>query len=255
MDLTGISIVLIASIIAGIVNSVAGSGNLVVYPTLVYLGLSPHQAIATNIASVWMGLLTGLISYRSYFYITRNILLYFIVPSFVGACIGAYLLLNTPTEKLKLIVPYLIIFSVIVIAFSNFFENLYSKAVKNYILKVIIVISVQFLTGVYGSYFGAGIGLILLANILFFGISNFHNANFLKILLGLLINFTAFSVYIFSENIVWFYIPYLAVGYLVGGYLGGYVAQRFKVFYVKIFIIVWGIFVAISYIARWRMPS
>ncbi len=71
------------------------------------------------------------------------------------------------TDKLKLIVPYLIIFSVIVIAFSSFFENLYSKKIKNYILKVLVVILVQFFTGIYGSYFGAGIGLILLANVLF----------------------------------------------------------------------------------------
>jgi len=82
------------------------------------------------------------------------------------------------------------------------------------------------------------------------GISSFHVANFLKILLGLLINFTAFSVYIFSKNIVWSYIPYLAIGYLIGGYLGGYIVQRVKVFYAKIFIILWGILVSLSYILR-----
>ncbi len=249
MDITSILIAFISSIIAGIVNSIAGSGNLVVYPVLVYLGLSPHQAIATNIASVWVGLLTGLISYKKFSYLTKEIFMYFILPAFVGACIGALLLLSTSTEKLKLIVPYLIIFSVIIIAFSGFFEKLYSKAVKNYnSLKVSIVIIVQFLTGVYGSYFGAGIGLILLANILFFGINNFHSANFLKILLGLLINFTAFSVYLFSGNIMWVYIPALVFGYLIGGYLGGVIAQEIKVIYIKIFIVSWGLLVAMYYI-------
>ena len=247
MDLV---IIVIASLLAGAVNSIAGSGTLVVFPILIFLGLSPHQAIATNIASLWIGLLTGVIAYRKYFTLNKEIINYFVAPAFIGAIIGAYLLLNTSPEKLKSIVPLLILFAVSIITFSNFFNNIYTSLVKEKRTRKIIATFVQFITGVYGSYFGAGIGLILLANLLLFGINDLHRANVLKIFLGLLINFTAFSIYLFSGNIVWAFIPYLIIGYLIGGYIGGYIAQKIKVSYVKAFIVIWGIIVALRYILR-----
>jgi len=240
-----------ASLLAGIVNSLAGSGTLIVYPVLVYLGLDPHNAIATNIASLWVGLLTGVYAYRNYLKISKEIILYFVIPAFLGAIFGAFLLLNTSTKSLHAIVPFLILFAVTIILFSDVLTQVYLKLFgKHKGLKKFLIVFAQFVTGLYGSYFGAGIGFILLANLLFFGFNNLHVANALKILLGLLINFTAFSVYIFSDKILWNYVPILGFGYLVGGYLGGYIAQKISVTAVKTFIIVWGLLVAFKHLMK-----
>ncbi len=235
-------IIFVSAVLAGLVNAVAGSGTLVAFPALVYIGIEPVSATITNIVSLWVGLLASTFSFKEKLLdeeVKKHIPV-LLIPAILGASIGAFLLNITPSKIFQDVVPYLILASVFLLAFGDRIK-LEIKTISK--VRLIIVVLLQLIIGIYGGYFGAGIGIMLLAVVNIYGIGDLYYVNGVKNFLGLSINFVAaLSFLLVSEDrIVWNIVPILISGYIVGGYTGGIVAQKVSSGKLKIIIIIWGL--------------
>ncbi|MEJ7553672.1 MAG: sulfite exporter TauE/SafE family protein [Aquificaceae bacterium] len=235
-----------SAFLAGAINSVAGGGTLITFPTLLWLGLDPVVANITNTVALWVGSLSGAFGFRKRIQEVKSLILPFLISSTVGAVVGAVLLIKTPSQTFKSIVPFLIFFAVFMLAFSEVIRRFLAKFViqeKN--LPLLLPLFLQFITGVYGSYFGAGIGIMMLASLTLSGVYHIHTANGLKNLLGFSINLIGAFIFIFSGKVSWAYALFMMPGFALGGYAGAKISQRFKPKVVRFFVIVWGLFIGI----------
>lgn len=229
----------IASLFAGAINAVAGGGTLITFPSLVWLGLDPVVANITNTVALWIGSLFGAFGFKGRFKETKNLLLPFLIASTFGALLGALILIKTPSQTFKSLVPLLIFFAVLILALSEPIKRMVSIFSKGHIHPS-IPLSLQFLTGIYGSYFGAGIGIMMLASITLSGIHHIHTANALKNLLGFSINLVGAFVFLISGKVSWLYAFVMMPGFALGGYLGAKLSQRFNPRVIKAFVVFWG---------------
>ncbi|MFN7066098.1 MAG: sulfite exporter TauE/SafE family protein [Aquificaceae bacterium] len=229
------------SVLAGAINAVAGGGTLITFPSLLWLGLDPVVANITNTVALWVGSLFGAFGFRKRIKEAKEMLLPLLVASTLGALLGALLLINTPSQTFRSLVPLLILFAVLMLAFGEFINRIISR------LRIVplIALSLQFLTGVYGSYFGAGIGIMMLVSLTLSGVNNIHTANGLKNLLGFSINLLGAVVFVLSGKVSWIYALVMMPGFALGGYLGAVLSQRVKQRVVRVFVIGWGLFLAL----------
>jgi uncharacterized protein len=228
-------VVFLAGALGSAVNSIAGGGTLITFPALVGAGIPPIVANATNTVALWPGALTAMWGYRRALAGTRRWAMALAAPSLVGGIAGALLLLRTSERAFDEIVPWLVIGAttlfvlqrtlltrlrarrgVVVLDPETEMPEAPSAAVMGY----------QFLVGVYGGYFGAGIGILMLAALGFMGFSHIHRMNGLKNWLALCINGVAAVVFAVSGVVDWPVAVLTAVGAMTGGYAGSRLAQR-----------------------------
>lgn len=219
--------------VGGIMNSIAGGGTLLTFPALVALGIQPINANATSTVALWPGALGSMWGYRSELRGARAWALGFAVPSLLGGAAGAWLLLRTPAERFSAIVPWLVLgattlFMVqrpLVRRFSQRPHDLTDAELTSRRPPVPILVY-QFLVAVYGGYFGAGVGILMLAALGFMGLTNIHRMNGLKNWGGLCMNAVAAAMFAMSSLVNWPVALAMAIGAVSGGYLGSRTAQR-----------------------------
>lgn len=235
-----------SAFLAGAINAVAGGGTLITFPTLLWLGLDPIVANITNTVALWVGSLSGAFGFRKRMDEVKNLILPFLVSSALGAVAGAFLLINTPSQTFKSVVPFLIFFAVCMLAFSEIIKRwLAHFVVQEKVSSLIFPLFLQLLTGIYGSYFGAGIGIMMLASLTLSGVHHIHTANALKNLLGFCINLLGALIFILSGKVSWMYVLFMMPGFALGGYAGARVSLSFKPKVVKLFVVLWGLFIGI----------
>ncbi|MFN3471618.1 MAG: sulfite exporter TauE/SafE family protein [Aquificaceae bacterium] len=235
-----------ASLLAGAINAVAGGGTLITFPSLVWLGLDPVVANISNTVALWVGSLTGAFGFKDRLKESKDMLLYLFLSSVIGALAGALLLIKTPSKTFRDIVPFLIFFAVLMLTLSEFIKGLLARfVIEDGRLHPLIPASLQFLTGVYGSYFGAGIGIMMLASLTLSGIHNIHTANGIKNLLGFTINLVGALIFVLGGKVSWTFALAMMPGFALGGYVGARISQRFKPKAVKTFVIGWGILIGL----------
>src|SRR5581483_4423142 len=224
-------IVFLAAFLAGIINSIAGGGTLLSFPALVWIGRNPIVANATNSAALWPGSFAGAIGFRRDLAGVRRWLLLLIIPSVAGGAAGAILLLRTSTRTLPLLVPWLILGATILLAFqeviSRRFELLahgHERPTRGW---VVFVFAFQFLVSLYGGYFGAGMGILMLAALGLIGMTDLHQMNGLKNLLAICINGVAAIYFAVLGAVVWHDVVLMAVTSILGGFAGARLAHRF----------------------------
>ncbi|SHK56054.1 sulfite exporter TauE/SafE family protein [Thermocrinis minervae] len=237
-------LVILSSFVAGLVNAIAGGGTLLTFPTLVFAGLDPISANVTNTVALWLGPLFGALGFRKH--LERSYLKKLVVPSLLGGLVGAVLLILTPQKTFELIVPFLILFASIILAL----KSKITKLVERYRLPYPIVFVAVFLSAVYGGYFGAGLGILMLASLSLLGIVNIHAANAIKNLLGFLINLVASVYFAFSGKVYWHYVFVMMGTFALGGYIGALLAQKMDKKKVEAFIILWGFFLSVIFFLR-----
>jgi uncharacterized membrane protein YfcA len=231
MDVLHAAIVFVAALIAGMINSVAGGGTLVSFPALVWVGVDPIKANATNAFALWPGSFGGAFGFRRELEGSRQWLLLLIWPSLVGGAIGAFLLLRTPSRIFAGIVPYLILGATLLLAAQETITRRLYRAGNPHPVQLSRkwssgAIFFQFLVAIYGGYFGAGIGILMLAALGLLGLTDIHRMNAIKNLLALLINGIATIYFVVSGYIVWADALLMAVGAIAGGYGGAGLARR-----------------------------
>jgi uncharacterized protein len=233
MDLT---LALLAGMASGFLNVVAGGGTLIVFPTLVALGLSPLVANVTAAVGVFPGSLAGSWTYRKILREQKKLAWLSVLLMPIFSIIGAALLLFLPEKNFETIVPFLIGSAGILIALQPLVYKLFPKNTK--VLNLKLIIPGFILAGIYVGYFGAGTGVILLAIYGLAGLSNIQQANGLKNLGSGTGNAVAAVIFIFSGLVVWQLALSVAIGSIVGGALGGRFAQKLDASIFRIIILV-----------------
>lgn len=241
-----------AAFAAGMMNSVAGGGTLLSFPALVWIGRDPLLANATNTIALWPGSLAGAWGFRRYLEgLGRKAALLFI-PSLLGGGLGAFLLLQTPSKIFGEMVPWLILAATLLLAAQapvSRFVDRFTGAHRGTTWWT-GALCFQFLVGVYGGYFGAGIGILMLAALGLLGFSDIHQMNALKNLLALSINGVAAVYFAASGAVVWTDGLLMAIASIGGGLAGSHLAKRLGRRAVRLIVIGIGFFMAISLFLR-----
>ncbi len=211
-----------AALIAGAMNGIAGGGSFVSFPALVLVGVPPISANATNNAAMWVGTLGSARGFREEIAAQRAILLPIAAVSAVGAVLGALLLLVTPPTLFERMIPWLLLFATIVFTLSPWLVGRKPQTPRHSSWQF----AVQFCVAVYGGYFGAGMGILMLAVLAFSGLPNINAANGVKNVLSVVINGVALVPFALARIVSWPYAVPMAVMALLGGYFSARLFRR-----------------------------
>ncbi len=245
------AIIFIAAFAAGIVNTLAGGGTLLSFPALIWVGRDPVLANATSTVALLPGSLTGMLGFRSELAGSRGWIVKLGIPSFAGGVLGAFLLLKTPSSIFAALAPWLILFATaLMIAqepLSSWLKREPDKEPTRLWWTGAIIF--QFFVGVYGGYFGAGIGILMLAALGLLGFTDLHRMNGLKNFFAICINGIAAVYFIILGAVIWFDVLLMVVAAILGGYVGAKLAYRLGRKFVRYFVVAVGIIMAISLFA------
>lgn len=248
VDLLGLVVLFLAGIAAGAVNSVAGGGTLISFPSLVAFGESEIVANATNTAALWPGSFSSAIGYRKDTAVDRHLLINLAIPSLVGGLLGAVILVITPAETFRHIVPFLVLFATLVLASRNILSRrLRSKPTSEEHVTTagrIWGFVFQLFVATYGGYFGAGIGILMLGSLSVMGMRDIHKMNAIKTPLAAIINMTAFVFFAIKGVVSWPLALVVAAGSITGGYGGARFAKRVDPHLIHLSIIAVGLLVS-----------
>lgn len=223
-----------AAVAAGAINAVAGGGTLLTFPALIAVlgGEAAAAAVvanATSTVALFPGSLAAMAGYRRELWQTRSWALLLMLPSLLGGIAGALLVTELPAESFQALVPWLILTAATLFAIQpavtrrlGLGETPDATRPRNLPLVAIF----QLLVAVYGGYFGAGIGILMLTALAVMGLRDIHEMNALKTLLASAINGVAVVVFIAQGAVDWPLAALMAVSAVAGGYAGAHVARR-----------------------------
>jgi uncharacterized membrane protein YfcA len=246
------TLVFVAAVIAGGINSVAGGGMLVSFPTLIWLGLPSITANATNTVAIWPGTLGSAWGYRRELRGVDPRVFALIVPSVIGSIAGAILLSYTPTDVFDWLVPFLILFATCLFMLQERLQRWFNLSAAHAARSHWLSWTMVFQLGValYGGYFGAGIGILMLAALSVMGHTDIHQMNGLKNLLATCINVVAAVYFVFAGLVYWPDAVVMAAGALTGGVTGAHVARRIGRSAVRRIVVIVGFAMALSLMLR-----
>jgi len=236
----GFLLVFLAALIGGAVNSIAGGGTLITFPAIVWLGVPPISANATSTVALWPGSFGSMWAYRDELRGARTWLTWFTVPSIAGSVVGAQLLLHTAPDRFDAIVPFLVLGATLLFLLQQpLSRRLVRRTPEEQDGRPVLprpswwLIAGQFAVAVYGGYFGAGIGILMLASLGFIGLHDIHQMNTIKTILGSLINLVAAVWFMFAGLMDWPRVAVMTVGAVVGYFVGAHFSQRLPQQYVR----------------------
>jgi uncharacterized protein len=240
-----ILLVCAAALGAGAVNAIAGGGTLLTFPSLLAV-VSPVAANATSTMALLPGSLSAGLGYREELRKARRHLVLLWPPSLIGGIAGAFLLIRLPERIFATAVPWLLVTASVLL--------LLQRPLLRYIgthphgrparRTIVAIVFFQLLVGVYGGYFGAGIGILMLSSLAFMGIPDIHEMNAVKNILAATMNGISAVIFALAGVVVWEYAAIMAVAAIVGGYGGARIARRMKPAYVRAVVVTIGFLVA-----------
>ena len=229
-----LAVAALAAVVAGVMNSIAGGGTLLTVPALIAVGLPPLTANATSTVALLPAALSSMLGYRGELAGARRWAVALAVPSLAGGGFGAFLLLHTSNETFERVVPWLVLGATALFLVQRpLLRHLRSRAEPSPIARDAepdgpspALLAAQFMVGAYGGYFGAGVGILMLAALGFMGFTNIHRMNGLKNWGGFCMNLVAAAMFARSGIVEWPIALSMAGGSIAGGYLGARGAQR-----------------------------
>jgi len=254
MEQLGICAVLVTSaFLAGVMNSIAGGGTLLTFPALMAV-VSPSVANATSTIAMLPGSLAGAWGYRRELKPVRQFALLMLIPSFLGGLLGALCLIWFPNE-FGILVPWLILTAAVLFLIQPIVNKFLKRRQIEHHSELptgalFAILGFQFLVATYGGFFGAGIGILMLAALGFMGLPNIHQMNAVKTFLASMINGISVIVFISGDLIHWPYAGAMAIGAIAGGYTGARVARRLPARYVRWTVIAIAFGLAAYYFAQ-----
>ncbi|HEX8503138.1 MAG TPA: sulfite exporter TauE/SafE family protein [Pyrinomonadaceae bacterium] len=250
VNLWQLAVIAAASFAAGLINSIAGGGTLVSFPALLWMGRDPVLANATSTVALWPASLAGAYGFRRELKGGARTFLVFGAPSLAGGVLGAALLLRTPSETFGRLVPFLILFATLLLAaqepISRRLRGDAGEAHEPTRAWWAGAVVFQFFVGVYGGYFGAGIGILMLAALGLLGFTDIHRMNALKNLLAICINGVAAVYFIASGAVIWSDVLVMTFAAVAGGYSGARLAYRLGRRFVRRAVIAVGLVMSVS---------
>jgi uncharacterized protein len=227
-------------------NSVAGGGSFLSFPALIFAGIAPISANATNNAAMWVGTIGSARGYREEIAEHRAFLLPVICVSVVGSLIGATLLLVTPQALFERLIPWLLLFATTLFALSPRLTRGAPRKPSHAPWRI----AVQFVVAVYGGYFGAGMGIMMLAVLAFSGLPSFNAQNAVKNVLAVAINGVALIPFVIARIVDWRFALPMAVIALAGGYLGARFFRQVPQPYARGIVVAIGIVMTIVFFVK-----
>jgi uncharacterized membrane protein YfcA len=241
-------ILIAAAFSAGLVNSVAGGGQLLAFPAMVFSGVPSVVANASSTVALFPGLFAASLAYRGHFKHLEGIpFRKALIASIAGGFVGAMLLLLTPQTTFDVVVPWLLLFASVVFIFGRSISMMFSRKLH---IGVPGLMTLQFCLAVYGGYFGGGMGIVLLGVWTLLGHTDIHALNAYKTLLAGALNGAAVVLFILTGTVAWHGTLVMLVGSVIGGYFGAHTARRMNPARVRNVISVISVVVTIAFFAR-----
>jgi len=241
-----------AGVLGGALNAVAGGGSFIAFPALLFTGVAPVAANATNTLALWVGVTASGGAYRKHLNISRRVMVPLILTSIVGGLGGALLLIRTPPQTFLRVLPWLMLAATLLFAFGRHLTGRISAGISRESSNAAVTGACIFelLVAVYGGYFGGGMGIMNLAMLAAIGMTDMHAMNALKVVLGGFINGVATFTFIATGAIVWKQGVVMTVGAIVGGYFAAHYAQGLPQAWIRAFVIVVGTAMTIYFFVR-----
>ena len=246
-------IIPLVAFLAGMTNAIAGGGTFFTFPALTGLaGLSERAANITSTIGLWPGAAASVWSARTELKrLPVRMAIVFSIISVIGAVIGAVLLLVTPARTFSLLVPWLLLFATVIFGFSKPIARWAGRQHGHRTLGwTAFVGAVQLVISIYGGYFGAGIGILMLAGLAFAGLDDIHQMNAMKVLLQTSINGIAALIFLFGAEVNWSLALPMAAMSAIGGFLGIAVARKMPQNLLRAVILVIGAIVTAIYFVK-----
>jgi uncharacterized protein len=231
----------LAGALGGALNSVAGGGSFIAFPALLFSGVPPIPANATNTIALWTAAAASGGAYRRRLDVARRVLAPLLTASLIGGLLGAFLLLRTPAQTFMRVLPWLTLGATLLFAFGRKLAG--SKSVIEHEATTAALAGAsafQFLVAVYGGYFGGGMGIVMLAMLATLGMTDIHAMNALKSVMGFVINGVAVVAFIVARAIYWRQGIVMIAGGILGGYLGAHYAQKVPQVWIRSFVVLVG---------------
>ena len=248
-------VVLVSAVAAGAVNALAGGGTLITFPVLLAVGMPAVTANITNTVALCPGHFGATYSQR------RNLrgqaaLLWKLLPAGVaGGLLGGVLLLQTEEKTFREAVPFLLLAASMILALQDRVRAWLVRRAERRGMDSghghwapLLVAAAS----VYGGYFGAGLGVILLATLGAVIDQSLTRLNAVKQVLSMAVNVAAAVFFLFSGQIIWSAAAVMAVGAIVGGTLGGRLARRVRPETLRWIIVTIGLLLSLVYLIRWH---
>lgn len=255
MGLVEVAVVAVAAFLAGAVNSVAGGGTFFSFPALLAVGVPPVVANASNAVALWPGSLAGAWAFRRELRRFAAQLPLLSAIAFVGGLGGGLLLLRTSNDRFSLLIPWLLLLATLLFAFSGPLSNgiraLSSRAREpfprrfgagGYLFQAVV--------SVYGGFFGAGMGILMIASLAIQGFDDLNEINALKNWLATVIYSVAVVTFVLAGAVSWPHTLVMIVTATIGGYAGAAWARRIPAPWLRRFIVGFGVLLTAWYFAE-----
>lgn len=248
------AVILLAGVAAGTINTIVGSGTLVTFPTLLAFGVPPVTANVSNTIGLVPGSISGAIGYRRELVGQRSRVLRLLSASLIGGVVGAVLLLALPSSAFEAIVPVLILLGVVLVVtgprISRWVARRHEATGGLPHHGAWWVWPAIGLAGVYGGYFGAAQGVLLMA-IMGIGIQeNLQRLNGIKNVLGAVVNGVSGLVFVLVADVDWQVVLLIAAGAVIGGQIGAGVGRRLPDLWLRGTIVVVGLTALVAFLAN-----
>jgi len=251
-----ILLLVVAAFLAGFINSIAGGGTLLSFSSLLAAQVTPVAANATSTVALVPGSLAAFWGYRGSGSADRGDTFWFAVPSLVGGVLGALLVVKSGDRVFSRLVPWLLFGAVGLFVAQEPLRrwssrrSLVKRAERPSLPQRLVVAAVQFLIAIYGGFFGAGIGILMLATMGFMGQTDIHQMNRLKNISAVAINGVAGITFALSGQVRWSLALVMMVSAVAGGYLSARVAQRVGPVWARRAVVVLGVAVGMYTLLR-----
>jgi uncharacterized membrane protein YfcA len=231
----------LAGFFGGVLNSIAGGGSFITFPALIFVGIPPIVANATNTFASCAGYMSGTYAFRQELSQHKGDLLRIVIISLVGGASGAWLLLQTPEAVFRDAIPWLLLFATVLFIFGGQINTLLKNITKKHqhasaigaVLLTVLLLAVS----AYGGFFNAGLGIVVLSYLALAGFTSINTMNGLKLLISSTISLIAIVLFIYNDVIAWYQGVIVLSGTLVGGYVAADLSRKMPQKHVRRFVI------------------
>lgn len=220
----------VAGFLGGVVNAIAGGGSFITFPALLFVGVPPVSANATNTFASCSGYMSGAYAFRRELYAHRDELPRFVLLSLLGGIAGAWLLLQTPESLFREAIPWLLLFATVLFIFGGQINRALKRlaSAHRHASSLGNLLLLLFLLGVctYGGFFNAGLGIVILSYLALAGHNDINSMNGIKLLVSSFVSLVAIALFIYDGIIAWYEGTIVLLGTLAGGYVAAHLARR-----------------------------
>jgi len=254
MNIAHSGLLFCAAVVAGAINSVAGGGSFISFPALLFLGIPPVNANATNTVALWPGQVASIGAYRGELEkLPWRSVMPLLITGILGGVLGAWVLLITPQKTFMNLVPWLMLIATLIFMFSGQITRWIRRRTATHHTTEFATgrgVVIQIFIAFYIGYFGAGAGILILAMLALLGMDHIHTMNALKALLTTVSNGVAMLLFVFSHAVYWPETILMIIGSGLGGYFGAHYAQKTKPENVRRAVIAVGFVLAAYFFAK-----